>query len=348
MVLGWDSVRSYARTYKIDVYNSVYGFDPQTRRRNINRIVIDIDSPMRATDRDEELEERIRKANEVLSNYRRTIVFSGNGFHVYIHTKPCPEDGEHSQGDYLRGADSQFKADILGNVLDTSVYLSPVQMIRTVGTRHGKTNLYCVSVPSLEGGVQGIKEIAKFPSGKIHVIDGDLYEWPSPVRRRKEILVDVKHERIRFSSYVKKSFKSLVEENDHVCCPFVERDWGTRELATDKISNYEMRFWFLLFLRDCLLMNDSEASEVCGQVLSDEQIEKINRKGQMKRVFGHLEYHFNCVTLRSKGICSNECRCDYYRVLDELLTKIARKEVSVNAASSELEKIKANWAAPCH
>ena len=69
-VNSWDAVKTYVTETVWDTYNSVYEYHGDLSNALVDRLALDFDAPC-----------KYREIDDILSEWRRTVVFSGSGFH---------------------------------------------------------------------------------------------------------------------------------------------------------------------------------------------------------------------------------------------------------------------------
>lgn len=327
-VRGWSAVQSYIKNVVVDVYNSVYGYEEDLQHPVVDRLAMDFDYPC-----------NVAEIDDILCQWKRTVIFSGNGVHFYVHTKPIKE----KQYEFLRSADSMMKR-LLGSYIDENVYMNPRQMMRSVGSRNRKTGLHCISLQDPKMQMEDIRRIARNSSGKIYTQEGDLFEWPGPSKYDLGDRVEVNVNDISIVNTGVSNLSTLAKECDCVACPFTKicRTHKEEEILSP-FSDYKIRFYILLFMKDCLLLSPEEARQACSDIFGKNQINKINSKGQLRRVYEFSGYNFRCDILKREGICPADCKCDYYTKQAEFIKQIAKGEMDADDAEGTLAKIQEKW-----
>lgn len=245
--------------------------------------------------------------------YKKSFVFSGRGFHLYVFLQP---NVLKYKKDYVYNLQKDI-IDRFSIKTDITCLGGLDRLARMIGTVNHKSKLYCISIDNLSMNYDNICNLSKKHCGKIFFDGTNLYPY--------DVKYDVKNEQ-----YVNFSLNLECTEKQNISKDLFQLLLSTGidiegipgcilRLLNKKDLGFEERTILILYLKHCgntisecrevlkIVLDTSRYYHVTGEKIGDVEYKYRGRVEHQDINIYKKDYFLSCKQIRKSGLCIQNC-----------------------------------------
>ena len=271
--------------------------------------------------------EIVKKFNDYLKkyDYKRLIIFSGRGFHIYIFTKNYEKIKLQKDTlftahlEILKDAQINYDLDTIKSDVDPKVIGDISRVARVFGTWHSEANLWCIPINEneLEKGLEYIKNIAKVQRVDIknYIIGTKYIDILNYEKVTSKPNIYYQNNFIKVSEIVKNKINTdkILKKTKRLCIP---------NMLMQDYCDYDDRFDVIIGFRDDGLL-EFEVDLILKKYLNKKHPTRkynvykhsVHQEKQISSVFQKEHIGFSCKRVQERGRCVGSI-CPYFEKND--------------------------------